>query len=98
MKIDLQGLKPTVTQRVMWLHETVQVYGYINAAHVMRRFKVSMPTALDTINLYKKRGGALSFHGEYQFYYVPGFPHTLDIEATTFVGDTATLVISGKEE
>lgn len=31
--------------RIAWIRETVEIYGFINRVHVMRKFSISMPCA-----------------------------------------------------
>lgn len=41
-------------QRVNWIAEMLDIYGFINREHIMKKFRVSAPQAASDIGLYRK--------------------------------------------
>lgn len=49
-------------QRQDWIAETLRVFGFINRAHVMRKFGVSMPTAANDFTRFQaERPGLMTY-------------------------------------
>lgn len=51
-----------VEQRMQWIAETLRVFGFINRAHIQRKFGVSEPQAAIDLRLFTERyPGAMTY-------------------------------------
>lgn len=50
-------------QRLDWIFEMLQIYGFINREHLVRKFRISIPQASKDINKYiKLHEGTLEYN------------------------------------
>lgn len=48
------GMKWFFQQRLLWIEETLRVFGYINREHIMKKFGVSMPQASADLQAFQR--------------------------------------------
>lgn len=49
-----KGMTWAQEQRVLWIGEMLEIYGYVNRSHVCKKFRVSIPQAAHDFALFKK--------------------------------------------
>lgn len=63
-------------ERLAWIEETLRVFGFINRAHLMIKFDISMPQASKDLQTFQKLNpGALHYDTSSKFYRRQRKPH-----------------------
>lgn len=67
-----------VEQRMNWIAETLRVFGFINRAHIERKFGVSTPQAANDLRLYQERHPDVMTYDKSAKRYVTSKPNSGD--------------------